>query len=293
MQLFLRILVATFLCSSRLGTGSPTLPEKIHQTDASARELASKLSEEDKRGVLVLDLHTAEGRWLPFGAWLADQFSASLVSLGQGIQIIDRVKVKAALDALRLLPQDESDFKNDVALSKAVGANTLIVGSYGAAENGIGITLVVFRVSEVGIPESKSLILETWRGKIDLTDDLASHLAVPLDSVRPRDGIALAGVGGVTVPICIKCTPPPRMSVPDIDIVGLLREKHGAGTLQLKFVVTAEGHTSEITVSRPIGYGFDEQYVKAARDFVFKPAVDADNHPVSALWQMTFNINFK
>lgn len=31
---------------------------------------------------------------------------------------------------------------------------------------------------------------------------------------------------------------------------------------------------------QPVGYGFDEQCVKAAADWEFKPAVDVDNRPV-------------
>jgi len=272
---------------------SQALPESVHQTDALARQLANKLSDTDKRGVLVLDLYTPESKWLPFGAWIADELSFSLANLGQGIQTIDRANLNAALGTRHLVPQDEFDPKNAIALSRATGAKTVIVGSYAAAENGIGVTLVAFRVPADGTVESNSRMLGTVRGKINLTQDVTEHLKTPLDSLSPRDGVALAGLGGTTVPECITCTPPSLMSGRDVDLVRFLREKQGAGTLQLNFIVTAEGSTTNITVSNPIGYGIDDLYVRAARNFKFKPAVDADNKPIAVRTHLLFEINTK
>jgi TonB family protein len=61
----------------------------------------------------------------------------------------------------------------------------------------------------------------------------------------------------------------------------------------LRFVVTPEGHTKDITVVQPIGYGYDEQYMKMAESWEFKPAVDADNRPVSVLSPFTITFNYK
>jgi TonB family protein len=83
------------------------------------------------------------------------------------------------------------------------------------------------------------------------------------------------------------------MHVPDIDLQGLLREKRGGWTIALRFVVTEDGYATQITVTQPVGYGVDEQFVKAVKDWQFKPAVDADKRPVSALWYMAFSNNFK
>jgi outer membrane biosynthesis protein TonB len=58
-------------------------------------------------------------------------------------------------------------------------------------------------------------------------------------------------------------------------------------------VVTEDGYATQITVTQPVGYGVDEQFVKAVKDWQFKPAVDADKRPVSALWYMAFSNNFK
>jgi hypothetical protein len=276
--------------SGMYSTSQPQ-PNAGNTIEAITRELADKLEESDKKSVLVVDLSTPEYPWLPFGAWLADQFSAAFVKADQ-LEVVDRFRLKAALDAQHLSPKDEFQLKNAIALGKSVGANTIVLGSFGAAENGVGVTLVGFRLSELGAPQSNSSMIGMVFGRVDLTPEIASRLAVPLDSLRPKDGIARAGIGGVSVPSCVRCTPP-AMHVPDIDLQSFLREKRGAGTIVLQLIVSAVGRVAQVTVAQPIGYGVDEQYVKAAKDFEFKPAVDADNKPVAVHTSFTMTMNTK
>jgi TonB family protein len=272
---------------------SPFSPQgKMNETDALARQLTDKFGDADKKGVLVMDLATPEGQWLSFGSWLADQLSSSLANQGQSVDVVGRAKLGAALKTQDLSPTGEFNLKNAIALSKSIDANTLVLGSYGAIENGIGVTLVAFRVREYEIPKSTKLKIGMVSGKIALTQSVTGHLIVPLDSLRPKDGIYLAGVGGVSVPSCVRCTPP-SMHGSDVDVLGIVREKRNGGTLALRFVVTPEGRATEITVVQPMGYGVDEQYVKAAKDWEFTPSVDADNRPVPVHWNMQFYINFK
>jgi hypothetical protein len=245
-----------------------------------------------KKSVLVVDLSTPEYPWLPFGAWLADQFSATFAKTGHELVVVDRLQLKAAMDTQHLSPKDEFQFKTAIALAKSIGANTLVLGSFGAAENGVGVTLVAFRLSELGPAQSNSSMIGMVFGRIDLTPEIASHLAVSLDSLRPKDGIARAGIGGVSIPSCARCIPP-SMHVPDIDLQGFLREKRGAGTIVLQLIVTAEGRVAQVNVAQPIGYGIDEQYVKAAKEFEFKAAVDADNKPVAVHTSFTMTMNTK
>jgi hypothetical protein len=271
---------------------SPTYLPSQPQTNAGnsiegiARQLLEKLKDSDKKGVLVVDLSTPEYPWLSFGAWLADQFSAALANTGGGLEVIDRLRLPAALDTLHLSLKEKLQFNNAIALAKSLGANTIILGTFGAAEDGIGVSLVGFRVSEFGVPRSNAFMIGMIRGKLNLTPEITSHLDVPLDSLRPKDGIARAGVGGVTIPSCVKCIPP-SMHVPDIDLQKFLSEKRGAGTIVLQLVVSAEGRVAQVTVAQPIGYGIDELYVKAAKDFEFKPAIDVDNKPVSVHTSLT------
>jgi hypothetical protein len=127
----------------------------------------------------------------------------SLAATGNAIEVIDRSRLAAALATQHLLPPSQSDAKAAVELGKSIGASTVVVGSYGAAENGIGVSLAAFPVPEDTL---KRVMLGMVFGKIPLTQEVSAHLNAPLDSLRPKDGIYKLGYGGVSIPSCIKCT---------------------------------------------------------------------------------------
>ncbi|GEM_PF-1116660 len=291
-QVVLKLLVTAFISLSAFGA-SPSSPQsKTNETDDLVRQLIEKFTDADKKGIVVMDLEPAVGQSGSFGPWLADQLSASLAAQGKTAEVVDRFQLGAALEAQHLSLRGQSDVINAVAVGKSIGATTVVVGSYAAAENGIGISLAAFRVSEYGIVQSTRFMIGMVFGKIPLTQEVSTHLNVPLDSLRPKDGVYRSGYGGVSIPACIKC-PMSSMHVPDIDIQGMLRAHPKGATVMLQFVVTAEGHTRNITVVQPVGYGFDEQYMKMVENWEFKPAVDADNKPVSVNYPFHFDFNFK
>jgi hypothetical protein len=286
-RVVLTVLLTASISNASFGMRLAYPQNKTNETEDLARQLAANFSEADKKGVLVMDLKPPDSQLLPFGPWLADQLSSSLVNQDPRVEVVDRARLGAEMEAQHLSSNDVLTVKNDIDIARAVGATIIVIGTYGAAENGVGVSLRAFRVSEFGVPGSTKFEVTRVFGKIPFTPDVSSHLSVPLDSLRPKDGIYKAGIGGVSVPACVKCRPP-DMHVPDIDLQGLLRGKGGDWTIALQFVVTADGHANQITVTQPVGYGVDEQYVKAAKDWEFKPAVDADHRPVAALWNITF-----
>jgi TonB family protein len=290
-RLTLRAIVAMLVLAPLSVAHSQTPSSVASGMGAIAHQLADKLKDFDKKGVLVLDMSTPEYPWLPFGSSLADQFSPALAKSDHELEVVDRFRLKAALDAQHLSPKDEFDMKDAIALAKSLGANTLILGSFGAAENGVGVTVFPIRVSDNGIPQQRTFTTDLVRGKIALTREIAALLEVPLDSLRPKDGIDKAGVGGVGVPFCLKCAPPSPRS-PGIDIQGLAREKRNGGNVTLDFVVTAEGRVSQVTVAHPIGFGIEEQYGKTMKDWEYKPALDADDKPVPVRVQVRTELNF-
>lgn len=265
---------------------------RTKEIDTLAAQFLEKLTEEDKKNIVILDLQPAFGEPGSFGSWFAGQLSSSFTGQGQAVKVIDRLPLGTTGESQQLSSNDELDVKNAIASAKAVGATTVVVGSYGAAENGIGVSLAAFRVSEYGIVRSGKFVIVKVCGKIPLTQEVTDHLSVALDSMRPKDGIYRSGYGGVSVPACIKC-PVPSMHVPDIDLKGMLSAHPRGETVLLRFVVTEEGHTRNITVVQPVGFGFDEQYVKAAKNWEFKPAVDADNRPVAVKYDFQLSFNFR
>lgn len=287
----LMLLVIALVPFSAYGANTRPPQEKTRETDAVARQLLEKFAEADKGSIIVMDFQPAFGESSSFGPWLAEQLSSSLASQGQTVEVVERSKLKTALELQHLSLKDEWDVKGAVALAKSIGASTVVVGSYGAAENGIGVTLAAYRVSEYVIAQSTKLPICMVFGKIQLTQEMSEHFSLKLDSLRPKDGVYQSGLGGVSVPSCIRC-PVPSMHVPDIDIQGMLRAHPQGAAVWLNFVVTDDGHTRNITVPQPVGFGFDEQYVKAAQDWQFKPAVNADNQPVPVNYVFRLSFNF-
>jgi len=284
--------VAALLAIPAYGADRARPPNNGNETDAMASQLSAKLNETDKKGILVLDLQPAFGRNGAFGSWFADRLSLSIARQLQEAELIDRRRLEAARQSRQPSPGYQSDVKNAVELGRSVGAATVVVGSYQAAENGIGITLVAYRLSEYGLSPSPKFTICVLFSKIPLAREVTAQLGVQIDSLKPKDGVYRSGYGGVTIPACIKC-PAPTPHVPDIDLRGMLRDHPEGATIWLQFVVTAEGHTQNVTVLHPVGYGFDEQYAKAAADWEFTPAVDADKHPVPVTYVFHYSFVFK
>ena len=133
---------------------------------------------------------------------------SSLASQKQAVELVDRARLEPALQSQHLSPRDEWDVKSAVALAKSIGANTVVVSSYGYAENGIGVTLAAFRVSEFGAGPQAKFVVAMIFSKIPLSQELSTHLGVSLESLKPKDGVYRSGHGGVSIPACIKCPMP-------------------------------------------------------------------------------------
>jgi len=284
----LYICVAALLFGCVLGASRGSAQDKGYETDYLARQLVGKMSSSDKKGVLVIDLADPSGQRQGFGQWLTDRISLSLAKQGPALEMVDRTQLYATLRD-QLSPTDKLDVKVANRLGDSTGANTIVLGSYGMIGDDLGVTLAAYRVSEGGPPPPPNYMIAMIYGMIPLTREVRDHLSEPLDSLRPKDGIYWPGVGGISMPTCIKC-PAPSMHVPDVDVPGLVRDKRGGGDVVLSFVLTAEGSVSNLTVSKPVGYGVDEQYLKAAADWQFTPATDPNDKPVPV--HMLFNVHF-
>jgi TonB family protein len=230
-------------------------------------QVIRKVPETDRSGVLVLGLKGPDEA-SPFGEWLADQLSLALAKSDNTLEIIDRAKLAVALDTRHLSRNDMFDARNAEDVAAGLGAHTVVIGTFGAAENGIGVTLSVRTVARLGetVPFS-ALVL----GKIPLTGAVASNLGVPLASLRPKDGIFTPGAAGVRPPLCLSC---PRADIPTSAI-----PPHNVA-VQLMALVTAEGNVENVAVVKGLGAPFDAAAVNAVRRWKLKPAVDIDGNPV-------------
>lgn len=74
-----------------------------------AQDLAKELSSHKNLKVVILDFGAPAKRWLPFGAYLADQFAVELAKTPNKLSMIDRSQLPLALHSLNLKPEAELD----------------------------------------------------------------------------------------------------------------------------------------------------------------------------------------
>jgi TonB family protein len=131
------------------------------------------------------------------------------------------------------------------------------------------------------IREAKSAAY-TAAGKIPLDYAIRSKLGVPIEALRPSDGIFTAGVAGMSGTECVSC-PAPRFSDE------ALRDRV-VGSVLLIALISAEGVASDIGVKRSVGYGLDEKAIEAVKGWRFAPARDLDGRavPVRQFIEVTF-----
>jgi TonB family protein len=114
-------------------------------------------------------------------------------------------------------------------------------------------------------------------------------------SVRVRTGPSfLRATRFATLKVCSKKKPQPCATAPhpiytrDPEYSDKARKKKKNGTVILETVVGTDGLTHDIHVLQPLGYGLDEQAVKALGQWKFEPATK-DGQPVPVLLQIEMN----
>jgi TonB family protein len=237
-----------------------------------ADQLAAKLPDKHLR-IVVLDFSAPDDRSLPFGAYLADEFSAALVRHGGPFGIADRKKLAAALDSLHLLPEKEFDYQTSLELAKSIGADCIVRGSYGEFNGGLGITVTTY-------PGESHLV----NGKLSLSPEMASHLGEPLQSLRTKGSAPLSGTAGMTLVKCIEC---PNARYDDAAAQAKLE-----GTVILTAIVTPDGRATSITIIKGVDKGLDKNAISAVKNWRFAPALDPDGKPVAVTQkiQCTFHL---
>lgn len=97
-------------------------------------------------------------------------------------------------------------------------------------------------------------------------------------------GLPNAGTGGYGIPQCLYC---PRADYSDEAMKVKIQ-----GVVELLAVVTADGRVTEVQVVKGLGYGLDENAIKAARTWRLRPALGPDGRPaaVREIIEMQFQL---
>jgi TonB family protein len=260
------LLAALSLSPISLAQEEQQLPPVREQTfTALAQQLSSELQKRCVTRIVVMDFEDPNGKVTPFGVWLAEQLSSAPGNPWAPIEIEDR-SVAAGLMVLSddpgTLGAAHDRTEKIMAIGDALKA-AAVTGSYGPAENGIGITL--------GAWTPRGSVETVW--KIAITDEMKSSLAVPPESLAPSDGIFEGGRSGITVPRCEYC--------PNPTFTKEASEHDVEGTVRLLVVVGADGSATAVSVTMKLGGGLDEAAVESIRKWRFKPAVNVDGNPVA------------
>jgi TonB family protein len=226
---------------------------------ALARQLSSDLQKKSVKRVFIMDFEDPNRNVTPFGAWLADQFSSAPGNPWAPIEIEEDRSSVAALVALSTDPGTLGAIEDKATMIGRLVGTTPVTGSYSAAENGIGVTLSGGGVQVIG--------------KIAMTDEMKSHLSVPLDSLVPSDEIFEAGRGGISVPRCEYC-PNPQYS-------DKATKRRIQGGISLLVVVSAEGRATTASIVKELGGGLDEAAVATIRTWKFNPGTNVDGKAVA------------
>jgi TonB family protein len=250
--------------------------------DLLAGKLAEQLAASGFKSVVIFDLTGPEGQWLPFGGWLADQFSTALARTAKDTPVIDRAKLSAQMDSMYLIPKAVVTRAARVSLAEALGAEGFIEGSFGPFKDQVGLTFVAWRTADVKLKNPVGAIFLV-NGKVPLDAETASHLSLPLESLRPGDGIFKAGHAGMTIPTC------ETFPAPQFPAAAIWKLKRGVVTLMI--VVSPEGQASEAKVTQTPDADLNDAALKAMATTRFKPAIDPDGDPVAV--RMPFFLSFQ
>ena len=240
--------------------------QRLIAIEELASTLAEQIAKSGKKKVVVTDLEGPGAKPVPLGAWLADQLSASLSKAGKDLEVIDRARLRAALEQRQLSTRDIGNPKIANMLAELIGAEVVVKGSFAAAQNGVGITLAASEVPN-------RMTLGTTTGKIPMTKQMEAILEVPLQTLPPRDGVFKPGTGGVGYPSCVHCPSP--------SYTGEARRAKLNGMVVLQATITPQGEVSDIAVVKGPGFGLERNAVEAVRNWRFKPATDQDGKPVA------------
>ena len=240
--------------------------QRLIAIEELASTLAEQIAKSGKKKVVVTDLEGPGAKPVPLGAWLADQLSASLTKAGKNLEVIDRARLRAALEQRQLSTKDIENPKIASMLAELIGAEVVVKGSFAAAQNGVGITLAASEVPN-------RMTLGTTSGKIPMTKQMEAILEVPLQTLPPRDGVFKPGTGGVGYPSCVHCPSP--------SYTGEARRAKLNGMVVLQATITPQGEVSDMAVVKGPGFGLERNAVEAVRNWRFKPATDQDGKPVA------------
>ena len=109
-----------------------------------AARIAEPISKAQAKNILVIDLRGPELQSHPLGSWLANQLAAALRRDFPILQIADRSQATTTEHSNEARESLQTAINGGKKQARALGARTVILGSFASLPRGIGITLMAW-----------------------------------------------------------------------------------------------------------------------------------------------------
>jgi hypothetical protein len=149
--------------------------------------------------------------------------------------------------------------------AKNLGADLVITGEFAPFEEGLGVSVDLFR-------QGHQEVLATSSGKLEFTEEMKQLPSPSPPAGASPDGVYLAGWAGVGMPRCLRC-PDPRFP----------RGESGHGFVVLSAVIGADGllrlDGMQVRVTTKASY--TDAAIVAVKGWRFEPAKGPTGKPVA------------
>lgn len=256
-----------------------------------ASRIAAETAQTGKKRVAVADFPGPEESFTELGRLLAIEFTASLGWAGANLEVTRVLNLPAVLREQGMSPKNQVHPRVAQRLGQLAGADVVVLGTIEPQGEWMGLSVKAVDVSD-------GRVVSEATGKISKTAAMEQLLAKPLlqstrseAAIDPGDcasfgsDVLMPGRNGISHPKCLRC--------PDPTYSEQARKQKIVGNVVLRSVVTPEGRPDKITVVRSLGYGLDENAVKAIQGWVFDPARDAAGRPVAVCIRIEASFRLK
>ena len=196
--------------------------------------------------------------------------------IGDRFRALDRhpLLVQSAIDAIRQWKFRPNEVQGEVTWSRV---RALVrFNADGTTAIDLAPAILADNFGDPGTPKSAATAFPR---------PSSAPVCKPVKAQAPKfvDGAYVPLIGGVGAPKCMEC---PNPSYSDE-----ARAAKVSGIVVLHFIVTEEGHATNIQVKHSLGHGLDEKAVEAVGNWRFKPAVGPEDKPVP-VW-VDFEVTFR
>ena len=291
---FLALAVSFFVLSSAIAQDQPGAPTAEATSRGDLHTLAEGILKRAGASkchpnhctILVTNFIGPSGSTSRLGIRLADSISAELLSQANGVQIVDRGRLREFLDRERIPSNLLKDRDAARWLASQFKADVVLLGTIEQLGDRWNLLTELLNISNKGIGPQEA----TWLTIADPQSSLESM--EPYEEERPAASPGVAkdttpsrpGVNGVGVAECIYCPPPLYTDA--------AQKMKFNGSVVLQVEVTEDGRADYISVLKGAPFGMTEVAIQAVSKWKFRPAT-ASGKPVAVLTpvEIAFRLN--